>query len=119
MSALLVEDLAEGVDRGMQMGQGVADVDRRLAFVAHPLDVLGCRGELVGDNGAGVGAGGGVGHDATVALEDEVRECRMRDSFGGYDWGDPVVLWTWPRRPRFEFSVEQLAVAERVLGGAA
>lgn len=49
------------------------------------------------------------------SLEEEVREHRMRDSFGGYDWGDPIVLWTWPRRAPFRFTLEQLAIAERVL----
>lgn len=55
------------------------------------------------------------GHAHTVALDDEVHEYRMRDTFGGYDWGDPIVLWSWPRAPRPEFTVAQMLLAERVL----
>lgn len=51
-------------------------------------------------------------------LEREVEQKRMSDSFGGYDWGDPIILWS-VRVPVSEFTLSQLVVAERVLGGVA
>lgn len=29
-----------------------------------------------------------------MRLRELIREHRMRDTFGGYDWGDPIRLWT-------------------------
>lgn len=50
-------------------------------------------------------------------LEREVEQKRMSDSFAGYDWGNPIVLWS-VRAPRAEFTLTQLAIAERVLAVA-
>ncbi len=47
-------------------------------------------------------------------LERQIFEHRMRDTFAGYDWGDPIILWTI-RPDRTQFSLEQLEVAQRVL----
>lgn len=44
-----------------------------------------------------------------------VRDHRMRDTFGGYDWGNPIRLWTV--NPPTEFTPTQLAVADRWLEG--
>ncbi len=42
----------------------------------------------------------------------EIKEHRMRDTFGGYDWGNPIRLWTIRAR-REPFTIEQLRIAER------
>ncbi|HEY2644061.1 MAG TPA: hypothetical protein VGI56_09955 [Galbitalea sp.] len=48
----------------------------------------------------------------------EIEERRMLDSFGGYDWGDPIILWTAPRHWPI-FTIDQLVIAERVLANQA
>ncbi len=58
-----------------------------------------------------------VPHAATLSaeqLEHEAHERGLRDTYGGYDWGDPIRLY-YPPAPKF--TAEQLAIAERVLGG--
>lgn len=46
-----------------------------------------------------------------LTLEEAVEDRRMRDTFGGYDWGDPIRLWTFTPEP--EFTREQFAIADR------
>lgn len=38
----------------------------------------------------------------------------MRDSFGGYDWGNPIVLW-FRHAPRASYSLEQWDIADRAV----
>jgi len=46
-----------------------------------------------------------------MRLRDQIRDHKMRNTFGGYDWGDPIRLWTVnpPHQPltRSEF-IEEL-----------
>jgi hypothetical protein len=49
---------------------------------------------------------------------DEEEERRMRNTFGGYDWGDPIQLWT-TEAPKHTFTPAELAIAERVFARAA
>ena len=46
-------------------------------------------------------------------IEREAEQHRLRDTFGGYDWGDPVRLFY--RRPGRVFTDRQLEVARRAL----
>lgn len=51
-------------------------------------------------------------------LAEEIEDHLMRDTFGGYDWDDPIILWTI-RPPLPVFTPEQLKIAERVLAAVA
>lgn len=46
------------------------------------------------------------------SLAELVAEFKARNTFGGYDWGDPVQLW-WARKRRTQFTEEQWVVACR------
>lgn len=53
-----------------------------------------------------------------TSLEREIREHLERDTFGGYDWGNPVEFRPRPEPRRvFVPTIEQLALAERLAEG--
>lgn len=48
-------------------------------------------------------------------IDEEIREHTMADTFGGYDWADPIRPWYRPARIDRTFSDRELEIAEQAL----